>query len=142
MRFLLDTDHISILQRQSGSEYAALITRISRVPRSDLVLCIVSFHEQPLGCNTFIARAKTPNDVVRGYEMFDRLLSTFAAAPVLPFNKSASTVFDALVASHLQIGTMDLRIASIALSRGLTLLSRNTRDFGRVPNLDADDWTL
>jgi len=29
MKFLLDTDHISILQKQSGSEYAALMARIA-----------------------------------------------------------------------------------------------------------------
>ncbi len=28
MKFLLDTDHISILHKQSGSEYATLIARI------------------------------------------------------------------------------------------------------------------
>jgi tRNA(fMet)-specific endonuclease VapC len=51
MRFLLDTDHISILQKQSGSEFGPLMARIAHVQRADLALCVVSFHEQVLGCN-------------------------------------------------------------------------------------------
>jgi tRNA(fMet)-specific endonuclease VapC len=100
MKFLLDTDHISILQRQSGAEFAVLIGRIAQVPRADLAFCIVSFHEQVLGCNAYLAQAKTSADVVRGYRMFDRVLSAFAAAVVLPFDVNASVVFDGLVAKR------------------------------------------
>jgi hypothetical protein len=53
MKFLLDTDHISILQKQSGAEFARLIARIAQVPRADLAFCIISFHEQVLGCHTY-----------------------------------------------------------------------------------------
>jgi tRNA(fMet)-specific endonuclease VapC len=66
MRFLLDTDHISILQKQSGAEYRAMMPRIEQAPPADLAFCIVSFHEQALGCNTYIAQAKTSADIVRG----------------------------------------------------------------------------
>jgi tRNA(fMet)-specific endonuclease VapC len=142
MRFLLDTDHISILQKQSGPEYRALMPRIAQAPRSELAFCIVSFHEQVLGCNTYIAQARTTADIVRGYLMFDRVLSAFAAALVLPFDAKASAVFDGLVGKRVRIATMDLRIASIALSQGLTLLTRNSRDFGRVPQLLIEDWTI
>ena len=142
MRFLLDTDHISILQKQSGQEYTALMARVAQVPRADLTFCIVSFHEQVLGCHSYLARAKTPTAVVRGYQMFDRVLSAFAAAPVLAFDNHASAIFDGLIGSRLRIATMDLRIASIALCHGLTLLTRNSRDFRRVPGLVIEDWTI
>jgi tRNA(fMet)-specific endonuclease VapC len=142
VKFLLDTDHISILQKQSGPEYAVLIARIAGLPRTDLALCIVSFHEQALGCNTYIAQARTAADVVRGYGMFERVLSTFALAAVLAFDPNASGVLDDLVAKRVRIATMDLRIASIALSQGLILLTRNTRDFSKVPGLVTEDWTI
>ncbi len=142
MKFLLDTDHISILQKQSGSEYAALMARIAQVRRTDLACCIVSFHEQVLGCNAYLAQVRTSADVERGYRMFDRVLSAFAAAQVLPFDGQAALVFDGLVAQRVRIATMDLRIAAIALSQGLTVLTRNARDFGKVPGLVIDDWTI
>jgi tRNA(fMet)-specific endonuclease VapC len=109
MKFLLDTDHISILQR---------------------------------GCHSYIIQAKTAADVIRGYKMFDRVLSAFAAALVLPFDAKASAAFDSLVAQRVRIATMDLRIAAIALSERLTLVTRNSRDFGKVPGLILEDWTI
>ena len=141
MKFLLDTDHISILQKQVGPDYAALIARLTQVSRADLAFCIVSFHEQVLGCNAFVAQANTAANIVRGYRMFDRVLSAFAAAVVLPFDANASLVLDTLKLQRLRVATMDLRIASIALSQGLTLLTRNSRDFSRVPGLVIEDWT-
>jgi len=66
----------------------------------------------------------------------------FAAARVLPFDAKASVVFDGLVSKRVRIATMDLRIASIALSQGLTLVTRNFRDFSKVPQLLIEDWTI
>ena len=37
---------------------------------------------------------------------------------------------------------LDLRIASISLSQGLTLLTRNSRDFNKVSGLIIEDWTV
>jgi tRNA(fMet)-specific endonuclease VapC len=142
VKFLLDTDHISILQRQSDPEFAALSTRIAHHPLSDLAFSVVSFHEQALGCHTYILRARTSAEVVRGYGMFDRVLDAFAAAQVFPFDAAAAGILDVLVAKRLRLATMDLRIGAIALSRGLVLLTRNTRDFGRIPGLLTEDWTV
>ncbi len=37
---------------------------------------------------------------------------------------------------------MDLRIAAIALTKSMTVLTRNAVDFQKVPNLLVEDWTL
>lgn len=142
MKFLLDTDHLSVLQQQSGPDYVALATRIAQLSPADLALSVVSFHEQVLGCHTYIARARTSADLIRGYGMLSRLLSDYATVAVLPFDAAAAGVFDALLGQRMRIGTMDLRIASIALARGLTLVTRNLRDFQQVPGLLTKDWTV
>ena len=41
----------------------------------------------------------------------------------------------------LRIGTMDRKIAAIALTHDATLISRNLADFRRVPGLKVEDWT-
>jgi predicted nucleic acid-binding protein len=38
------------------------------------------------------------------------------------------------------IGKIDLRIAAIALEQKAPVVSRNLRDFRRVPNLAVEDW--
>ncbi len=35
---------------------------------------------------------------------------------------------------------MDLRIASIVIANGATLLTRNLKDFTRVPDLRVENW--
>jgi tRNA(fMet)-specific endonuclease VapC len=43
---------------------------------------------------------------------------------------------------RIRVGTMDLRIVAIALANGMTVLTRNGADCGRVPNLTVEDWTI
>jgi tRNA(fMet)-specific endonuclease VapC len=43
---------------------------------------------------------------------------------------------------RIRIGTQDLRIASVALTYSGILLTRNLRDFERVPELTIQDWSI
>jgi tRNA(fMet)-specific endonuclease VapC len=79
---------------------------------------------------------------VRGYTKLEGILSDFARSQVLPYNPAAADVFEDLRKQRIRIGTMDLRIGAIALTHGMTVLTRNLVDFRRVPNPNAEDWTL
>lgn len=114
MKYLLDTDHISFLQRRTGSEFANLTARIAQHSPADFALSVVSFHEQVLGAHTFINRAQTKADVIRGYRLLLETLQGFSTAPVLPFDAGAIAIFDELRAQKIRVSTMDLRIAAIA----------------------------
>jgi len=140
--FLLDTDHVVISQQLSAAEYDHLIRRVRQHNPSDIFVSIISFHEQVMGWNAYISRAKDTAGVVRGYTRLERVLTNFSQAQVLPFDDAAANVFDDLRKQRVRVATMDLRIASIALSRTMTVLTRNFVDFERVPGLQIEDWTL
>ncbi|HXH11467.1 MAG TPA: type II toxin-antitoxin system VapC family toxin [Alphaproteobacteria bacterium] len=142
MKYLFDTDHISISQRQAGSEYATLLMRVAQHPPTDLACSIISFHKQILGCHTYISQARRAEDVVRGYGMLAQVLRDFTEALVIPFDAAAPVVCEGLVAQRVRVGTMDLRIAAIALSREMVLVTRNVSDFRKVPGLRIEDWTM
>jgi tRNA(fMet)-specific endonuclease VapC len=139
--YILDTDHLGILQRVSDPHYAALSQRISRHAQSDFYVTIVSFHEQILGWTAYVAKARETAGVVRGYRRLDAILTDFSCAQVLPFDDPAAETFNDLRRQRIRVGTMDLRIASIALAKNMTVLTRNLVDFQRVPRLAVEDWT-
>ena len=80
--------------------------------------------------------------MARGYTELEGVLDTFARAQVLPFSAAAADVYDELRKRRVRVGAMDLRIASIVIANQMTLLTRNTVDFERVPNLAFEDWTV
>ena len=141
MTHLLDTDHISILQRRGGADYAVLVANLSHHLDTEIGVSVVSLHEQAQGCNVLINNFRNPADVLLGYELFARTIEDFRRFAILPFDAAAQAVFDHLKAAKVRVGTMDLRIAAIALSRNLVVVTRNARDFAQVPGLTIEDWT-
>ncbi len=64
---------------------------------------------------------------------------------ILPFDRGCAVEYGK-VRAHLRrqgisVGPNDLLIASTALAHDLTLVTANTREFGRIPGLRLDDWT-
>jgi tRNA(fMet)-specific endonuclease VapC len=67
-------------------------------------------------------------------------------AEVLDFPDTASLHYTKIRAHLKTLGTMiganDLFIAAHARRFGLTLVTNDTREFGRVPKLVIESWTL
>ena len=62
----------------------------------------------------------------------------------LPFDNKAAKIFGEirtyLTRFGTPIGPYDLQIAAITLAHNVTLVTHNTGEFSRVPNLRIEDW--
>lgn len=138
--YLLDTDHINIMQRCSEPELSRIVARLQVAPRSAVFVSIISFHEGFSGWSAFLNKAKSPSELVLAYQRMSQLLKDFSARYVADFDDAAARKAAELRSAGVRIATMDLRIASIALTRNWTVVTRNTVDFSRVPGLKLEDW--
>ena len=100
---------------------------------SDLRISVMTEHELRYGiaCN--------PN--LRLRPVLERMLTMLQKVMV----DSDIAANAALVRADLRrqgqpIGPYDLLIAATALTHGLTVVTRNTREFSRVPGLNLEDW--
>lgn len=141
MTHLLDTDHLSILERQGGADYTTLVLNSNAHPIEDVGVSVVTYHEQSVGAHDHIIRARTEREVIRGYQMLAWAIDHIRKFPSVPFDPPAAAVFDDLTLRKVRVKTLDRRIASIALANDLTLVTRNLSDFAKVPGLRTEDWT-
>ena len=140
--FLFDTNHISVWQRGEGAEYERLCTHLENHTGDQFHVCIVSFHEMVNGWNAYSAKRGSSESFVRVYLEFENILRNFSIMQLLSFDRKAAEVFDELNQQRLRVGSMDLRIAAIAIANQMTLLTQNTVDFERIPGLLIEDWLL
>jgi tRNA(fMet)-specific endonuclease VapC len=138
--YLLDTDHLSVLER-GGAAAARLRRRLQAVAPDEVAATVVSYEEQTRGWLAYIARSRSLEDQVTAYGYLQRHLQVFCAVPLIAFDPAAAAIVQQLQQQRIRIGTMDLKIASIALAQGAALLSRNVTDFQQVPGLRVEDWT-
>jgi tRNA(fMet)-specific endonuclease VapC len=137
---LLDTDVLSVIQRADGVEYENLVRNLDSAD-DQVVVSIISFEEQMRGWLAFITKAKSADQQTKAYAKLHELLDDFTTRPVLDFDETCCKAFDRLKRSRIHVGTMDLKIAAIAIATDALLLSRNLADFRKVPGLRVEDWT-
>jgi tRNA(fMet)-specific endonuclease VapC len=139
---IFDTDLLTILETHSQPFYNHLQARLLQHPQERSYATIVSFQEHVRGWMSYLNQARTPKQIILAYDRLESVLKYFSTANVLSFSPEAQNRFEELRRQRVRIGTLDLRIASIALVTDCLLLSRNLRDFRKVPGLRVEDWTL
>jgi len=137
---LLDTDHLNILQIGKGPQYDRLAAHMDASADQHLATTVITYEEHMRGWLASIGRAGNVVQQIRPYDQLIALIRFFQAWEIVGLDTVAADQFNNLRKQRVQIGTMDLKIASIALSKGTTLLTANQRDFGRVHTLQIENW--
>jgi len=133
---ILDTDHISLYQRGDLN----VINRLSSANPKNLAVTVISLEEQMYGRLSEIKKANSAISLITAYSRLEITLDYFKSVQVLPFDQNAHISFESLIRQKLRVGTQDLRIAAIALSINGIVVTRNQKDFGKVPNLQVENW--
>ena len=132
-RYMLDTNTRSYIMKRSTD---SVLKRLKKTAVTDVCISVI-----------------TKSELLFGVEMSPRKQQDEAAltafldyVEVLDFPDLASGDY-AKIRSDLKrrgtmIGANDLFIAAHARSLGLTLVTNNTREFGRVSHLNIENWTL
>ena len=132
MKYLLDTSVCVELIRNRGGRTAR---RMAQRPATDFALSSITVAELQYGAER---SARPPHQ----RQTLEKFLVPFR---VLDFEFEATGAYGKirvqLEAAGTPIGALDMLIAAHAVSRDLILLTRNLKEFKRVPGLKAEDWT-
>jgi tRNA(fMet)-specific endonuclease VapC len=135
---VLDTDHFSELERDSAA--GQRLTRRLEMSRLSKAVTIVSVEEQLRGWLAELGRHHDPHHQITAYAKLQRQIETFANWAVLPWDVESADMFVKLRRQGVRIGSLDLKIACIAITLDVTLLTRNAAHFAQVPGLRFEDW--
>ena len=137
---VLDTDHMTLVER-GGAEGRRIWQRIRALPPDDVTTTIISFEEQTRGWLARIAGATILERQMSDYSELKQLLQAYCNIAVLDFDAKSVVAFERLRQAKIRVGTMDMKIASIAIANDAVLLTRNLSDFGKFPDLIVEDWS-
>lgn len=135
--WIFDTDHTTLFQQGNPQ----IEQRIKRVNHKDIAITIVTVEEQMYGRLNRIRRATSADEVILAYANLRKTFLYIADFKLLEFDKEASNYYAEFLRQKIRVGTQDLRIAAITLSKNGILLTRNRRDFERIPGLRFEDWS-
>ena len=132
MRYMLDTNIcVYLIRRRPGM----LAQALAQHSTADVTISAITVADLEFGVQKSI-------HVAQNRQALDLFLAPFT---FLEFDQDAATTYGSvrafLESQGTPIGSLDTLIAAHALSRGLTLVTNNTREFSRVPGLTVEDWT-
>ncbi|MDX8454379.1 type II toxin-antitoxin system VapC family toxin [Mesorhizobium sp. VK9D] len=128
MIYLLDTN--AVIAVMKGDE--DILTRLRRNKPQDFALSAIVAHELYYGA-------------YKGQRTTDNLARLEALLfPILEFDREdarhAGDIRAMLATSGTPIGSFDVLIGGQARARGLTIMTRNVREFERIKDLTIESW--
>jgi tRNA(fMet)-specific endonuclease VapC len=136
---LLDTDHLSVFTDERDPRHGLLNRRLESA--AEQVACtIVNVEEVLRGWLAIIHRLRDVHRQIPAYLRLGQLFNVLSDWEIVPFDQRAADQLAGLRRQRIRIGTMDLKIASIALVNDALLVTANLRDYSVVPDLRFENW--
>jgi tRNA(fMet)-specific endonuclease VapC len=136
--YVLDTDVLSL--HQDG--HPVVTRNVESHPPQEVALSVISVEEQLTGWYSRLRRTRKRDLLAQLYQRLATNVMALSGLPILSFTEPAILRYEKLQKLKLNVGKNDLRIAAITLENGGILVTRNQRDFQRVPNLTIEDWSV
>ncbi len=124
IRYLIDANS-AVYAMDVGHE--ALTARIATCKPGEMALSTISYAEVAYG--TYVGKPPPP-DVLEAF---------VAAIPIIAFDEAAARAYAMLPVKRARF---DRLLAAHALSLGAIVVTNNVADFGDVPGLVVENWTL
>lgn len=132
-RYMLDTDTCSYIMKRSNP---LVLRRLQQARVSDVCMSVITKSELLFGVE--ISPRKQHDEMA--------LHAFLEYVEVLDLPDKAASHY-AEIRAHLKargtpVGGNDLFIAAHARSSGLILVTNNTNEYGRIPDLILENWTI
>jgi tRNA(fMet)-specific endonuclease VapC len=131
--FLLNTNHLKELAYPNplGDRLRGRLLQSG----AQVFTTVITLEDELSGVLARTNHSLDPDERILAYQKLIERVNFFARWVVFSLDAESTAAFSSLRSQGIRIGTMDLRIACIALAHNATLLTRNTVDFAQVPGL-------
>ena len=122
---------------------AAFVKRASAIPLAEQSLPPIVIEEIMRGRLNIIRQAEAGRDSIsisNAYQFFEDTFRDFRRVHVLSYTSQAETLYQEWRGQGIRTATHDLRIAALCVTHSAKLISRNRRDFEKVPGLSVEYW--
>jgi len=131
MHYLLDADICIHLIKRRQSE---VLERFRQHPPQDVAISTITLFELQYGIEKSQYR-KRSEDALAKFLLPLHLINLDSSSAI-----EAAIIRAQLEKKGMPIGPYDLLIAGLARSRGMTLVTNNTKEFERVVGLHLENW--
>ncbi|MBI2806838.1 MAG: type II toxin-antitoxin system VapC family toxin [Planctomycetes bacterium] len=136
--FVLDTDHVSLLEKGNVQILKTIIAH----SMDTIAITVITIEEQLEGWQRALRQATQDIHREQIYRRMAQTVESLSGRPILPYTCVAMQHRLSLLRMRLNVGSNDLKISAIALEFQATVVTRNKRDFGRIPRLPLADWSV
>jgi tRNA(fMet)-specific endonuclease VapC len=135
--YIFDTDVLTLFQRL----HPIVVRNVFYHLADDIQITSITVEEQLGGWFAMLRAARTPQQIETAHIRLSDTMRWLSGWDIPPLTAVCVARFQNLLRQRLNVGGNDLRIASIALEMGATVVTRNLRDFRRLPGIRCEDWS-